>query len=53
MRRTPSSIRNLLEVRIGKLRGSKPEEVRLQALYEMRDIVDDAIEQMEREMEQS
>lgn len=45
--RPPSSYRNLLEVRVGRLRRSKSNEVRLEALKEIRDIADAAIKQHE------
>jgi hypothetical protein len=44
-RRSPSDYRNLLEVRVGRLRSSKAEEVRIEALREIRDIANAALKQ--------
>ena len=39
-KRNPSDVRDLLEVRVRRISGTKPEEVRVQALQEIRDIAD-------------
>lgn len=44
-RRTPSEIRNLLEVRVRRVSGNRPKEEQLQALVEIREIADAAIKQ--------
>jgi hypothetical protein len=43
--RTPSGFRNLLEVRVGRLRQSKSRERQIEALREIRDIADAALRQ--------
>ncbi len=48
MKRTPSAWRNLLEVRVRRLAGTKPVEVRRQALTEIRDLAQQALEQLAR-----
>ena len=45
--RTPSAWRNMLENRVRKLSGSKPVEVRREALVEIIEIASEALDQLD------
>jgi hypothetical protein len=48
-RRSPSQLRNLLEVRVRRLAASYDLNVRLQALRDIRQLADDALAQLDDE----
>jgi hypothetical protein len=50
-RRSPSQLRNMLEVRVRRLAASYNLDVRRQALRELRELVDEAIVQMDSDEE--
>jgi hypothetical protein len=52
-RRSPSQLRNMLEVRVRRLAASYDLDVRRQALVELRELVDDALAQLDADREPS